>query len=495
MTSMSVVTVLLTLVVFSIPRASPLAVVARQDNPYTSIADVAALPQVSGVRAIVRGSLTLNGNPSYIQDSTGGVAVLGLPAQGLRIGDELLVTGNARETEAGLVLRNSSAVLLWHGTPLPPFSVTAEEAALGKFADLLIEVNGVLTATQERNGTTWLLVSSGHQEFVAHLNSGYADSLLPKLQVGSRIRLRGICSLLPRDTSYLGGFAIVLRSAEDVSVLAGPPWWSFTHLLELGIILGALILTGHIAAVQILKARFRAIMNERARLGHELHDTLAQSFAGLSYQLQAARRIVRRNDDLLGRHLDVALDMVRHGHSEAHRSIMMLRPQPLAEGADLHSAIQVVLEQSTSECTLSARFFTTGPPARLALATTDTIYRVAQEAIANALRHGRPSSLEVALEYMPTSVRLSVRDNGVGFQFGDVRTQGFGLAGMKERVHAARGVFGVDSEPGRGTSVCAEFPLRRKFASDLVLVSLRFRAHRWNWWRRTLQDGNPDHQA
>ena len=451
-----------------VPLVVAPAVNARQNVPYTSIADIASLSQVGSATVAVRATLTLNGNPSYIQDSTGGAAVEGLPAQGLRIGDELLVTGNAKETEAGLVLRNSRAVLLWHGSPVPPLSVTADEAALGKFSGVLIEVNGELIDTEMRNRETWLRLKSGQQEFLAHLNSGQGGSLLPELQPGSVLRLRGVCSLFPRDTLYQGGFAILLRSAQDVSVVSGPPWWSLKHLLELGFLLGALIVAVQITAMQMLKTRFRAIMAERARLGHELHDTLAQSFAGLSYQIQAARKIVPRDSDLLTRHLDLALDMVRHSHSEAHRSIMMLRPQPLAEGADLHSAIKTALDQSTAECQLDVRFTTRGSPARLPLAATDTLYRVAQESIVNALRHSHASVLEVVLEYTPTSVRLSVTDNGTGFDPKTLRTQGFGLAGMRERVRAVRGTFAVESQPGQGTRISAEFHLRQGAAVRFV---------------------------
>jgi len=475
-----------------IPMSAVPVASGSHSAPYASIEEISALPQAGGAEVRVRGTLTFNGNPTYIQDSTGGAAVDGLQAQGLRIGDQLLITGNALETETGLVIDKARAVLLWHGAPVPPLSVTAQEGALGKFAGLLIEASGELADTEERSGETWLLLRSGHQEFVARLNSSRGNSLLPELRQGSTLRLRGVCSLRPGDTRYRGAFAILLRSAQDVSVIAGPPWWNLAHLLELGILLGALIVAGHIAAVQILKARFRAIMTERAKLGHELHDTLAQSFAGLSYQIQAARKVTPPSNDLLTRRLDLALDMVRHSHLEAHRSIMMLRPQPLAEGADLRSAIQAALEQSTSECPLDARFLCTRSPAELSLVTTDTLYRVAQEAIANALRHGHPNVLEVTLEYLSASVRLSVRDDGFGFEVGAVRTQGFGLAGMRERVRAVRGAFTVESKPGKGTSVCVEVSLRRNVASDIAANVRHWRAYYWSWLQSTFHGRKPE---
>lgn len=454
---------------------------------YPSIAAIYLHPQAPEAAATVQATVTLNGSPSYVQDSTGGAEVDGLSTQGLKIGDQVLVTGEPVETENGLQFRNSQVKLLWHGSPVPPLSVTADDAALGKFAGLLIEVSGRFVATERHNGDTWLRLEDGHQTFLARITSERGSSLLPPVESGSVIRLRGVCSLQPGDTQYQGGFAILLRSAEDVAVISGPPWWSFKHLVELGVLLAALVISAHITLIQMLKARFRAIMAERARLGHELHDTLAQSFAGLAFQIQAAQRIAPKSNPLLTRHLDVALDMVRHSHAEAHRSIMMLRPQHLEEGADLPAAIQSALDQSTSGCRLKARLSISGLVERLPLMTTDALYRIAQEAIANALRHGRPESLDVNLDYKPLSVCLTVIDDGVGFEMKSLHSRGFGLAGMRERARALRGDFSVISEPGRGTTVRAEIFLRHDAGAPFISVVSQLPSNYWERLQRLVQ--------
>jgi signal transduction histidine kinase len=459
---------------------------AQNEVSYTSIASINLIPQEQESTMTVRATLTLNGNPSYIQDATGGAAVNGLKMQGLRIGDELLLTGHVVDLQTGLVFHDIHAHLLWHGSPIPALSVTADEAALGKFGSQLIEVNGRLVDTRIGNGETWFRLESGHQVFLARLNSEGSTSLLPHIDSDSVVRLRGICSLQPRDTQYEGGFAVLLRSAEDVTVVSGPPWWSPKHLADLGILLGILVIVGHLILVQTLKTRFRAIIAERARLGHELHDTLAQSFAGLSYQIQAARKNVPASATPLTHHLDLALDMVRHSHSEAHRSIMMLRPQQLAEGADLHSAIQAALEESTAGGYIETRFTTKGSAASLPLIVTDTLYRVAQEAIANALRHGHPSRLDVNLDYLPSSIRLTVIDDGIGFE---TRTaiNGFGLAGMRERVRALRGGFSVVSEAGKGATVKAEIHRPYKAGVRFIFTLNAWVSSNWERLHRLLQ--------
>ena len=459
--------------------ANPAHAFVPDDAPYISIGAIGSLPQTPSSTITVRATVTLNGDPLFIQDSTGGAAIYGVQSQGLKIGDQLLVTGHADYTETGLVFRESQVHLLWHGSPVPPLSVTADEAALGKFANLLVEVHGRLVDTEKHNGETWLRIESGFQVFLARIESEQGNSIVPRVENGSLVRVRGVSSLEPQDTRYQGGFAVLLRSAEDLTVVSGPPWWSFKHLSEIALLLSSLIIGAHLTLVQMIKARFRAIMAERARMAHELHDTLAQSFVGLSFQIQAAKKIVPKTSAMLARHLDLALDMVRHSHSEAHRSIMMLRPQSLSEGTDLHSAIQISIEQMTAGCQVEFRFTTKGPVSECSLMATDTLYRIAQESVANALRHGHASVLEINLEYTATSVCLTVIDNGDGFDPRAAQGGGFGLAGMQERVRALRGHFNVTSAPGKGTRVKAEVFLLRT-------AGIRFIAafHAWTTLRR-----------
>jgi two-component sensor histidine kinase len=463
--------------------------VTASEVRYASISEIHSHPHAEAARVTVQATLTLNGSPSYIQDATGGAELDSASIQGFRIGDELLVTGRVEDRETGLEFKDSRVELLWHGSPIPPLSVTPEDAALGKFPALLIEVNGRFVSLERLKGETWLRLESGHQGFLARLETAGNRSLIPPIEKGSLLRLRGVCSLLPQDTQYQGGFGILLRSAEDVAVITGPPWWNLKHLIELGILLAVLAIAGHVSLVQVLKSRFRAIMAERARLGHELHDTLAQSFAGLSYQIQAARKAVPRTDNVLSRHLDVALDMVRHSHAEAHRSIMMLRPQELAEGANLPSAIQRALEESTVGCNLDTRFTINGSAGELPLMATDALYRIAQEAIANALRHGQPTAIEVALDYKPASVALTVIDNGRGFDTKASNSRGFGLAGIRERARALRGHCGLISEPGHGTRVHVEIPRRREVGVRFLMALSRLPSSYWNRVQDLLHNG------
>lgn len=425
-----------------------------------SIASVHVLAQQRPTHVEVRASVTLNGNLVYIEDSTEGAALEGIPPQNLKIGDQLLVNGWAEDTDSGLIFRRAQVQTLWAGVPRPPLAVTADQAALGKFANSLVEVQGRLIATGRNDRDYWLRLESGNQVFLAHFDSGRGGLPLPPLQHRSLLRLRGICSTRPQDTQYLGGFSLLLRSAEDIDRISGAPWWSPRHLFQLGMVLLALVALTHLALVRMMKARFQAIAADRARVGHEMHDTLAQSFAGVAFQIQAAKNKAPKDNLVLEHHLDLALDMVRHSHSEAHRSIMMLRPQPLAETTSLQAAVKQTIEQMTDGCNIHVDFAVCGTVIVSPLFVEDALYRVAQESVANSLRHANPNNLCITLEYSSRAVTLTVSDDGIGFDPCVPKRNGFGLAGMKQRIRALHGTLTVLSRPGGGTQVRAEVPRR-----------------------------------
>ncbi len=447
---------------------------------YIPLAAVHFLLQRTSERITVRATVTRNGTPLYIEDSSQAAAVENVPPQDLKIGDQLLVSGWPQEDDRGLVIRNASIRFLWPGIPVVPLALTADQATLGKFANSLIEVQGKLVDEGVSNRENWLQIESGNQKFLAHFNSTKASLLLPRLERGSMLRLRGICSMRPEDTHYVGGFALLLRSAEDVDIVSGPPWWSPRHLVELGIIFFVLIWAAHAARLKAVGARFRTIMEERARVGHELHDTLAQGFAGVAFQIQAARNNISAGDAVLERHLHLALDMVRHSHTEAHRSIIMLRPQSLDEATNLEEALQQSIQRMTEGCAIHVDFGVNGTLNGLPLVVQDALYRVAQESIANALRHGHPRNLQVNLDYDPAAVILRVADDGSGFEPSTLDGSGFGLSGMKQRIRALHGTFTVTSRRGIGTQVRAEVPRR---SVSLSRLRWTFNTY-WNYCRR-----------
>src|SRR5271165_2687130 len=147
------------------------AVGVSPGDSYIPIAAIHSLLQRRSERVTVRATLIRNGSPIYIEDSTEGAAVEQLSPQNLKIGDQLLVNGWPEETDRGLVLQNASIRVLWPGVPVVPLAVTADQAAVGKFANSLIEVEGHLVDNRMNDPESWLKIEGGNQTFLAHFDS------------------------------------------------------------------------------------------------------------------------------------------------------------------------------------------------------------------------------------------------------------------------------------------------------------------------------------
>jgi signal transduction histidine kinase len=402
--------------------------------------------------ATVRGVVILTYPALFVQDSTGGVSVPHPNAPPLKIGDEVEVTGEVHPGDFSSTLEHATVRVLWARNPVPAVSVSASQAATGAFDENFIELEGSLrTKSYGPDNTLQFDFDSGPQAFRAIMNRGRGDVVFENLKVNSLVRLRGICVVDPAYTRNLTPFVLLLRSSDDLKVLAGPPWWSIGNLVATLIGLLALASVSIFLHSRIENWRLRAVMGERERLAHEMHDTLAQSFAGIGFQLEAVRNGIPADMRVTHHQLDLASDLVNHSHEEARRSIAILRPEPLQTGnllAALESCAHKMVEGGAVQVVATCN----GDLRAMPLRTTDTLYRIGQEAIANAVRHARPTTITISLEYQKNVVHMVVADDGTGFtQSGNLR--GFGLRGMRKRAAAIHAELEILSTPGLGTHV------------------------------------------
>lgn len=408
--------------------------------------------------ATIRGVVILNSPMLFVQDSTGGVYVKLREALPLKVGDEVEVTGTVQTEEFSSVINDASVRVLWEGIPMAPIAVTATQASTGKFDAMFIEVQGRLTAKDRGSENTLILsLDEAGQSFRAVMNPGRSAYVFDRLKIGSRLNLRGICVVDPAFTHNLAPFDLLLRSSDDVTVLAGPPWWSAGHVIAM---ISGLLLTA-LAAVFVYQRvenwRLRAVLEERERLAHEMHDTLAQSFAGIGFQLQAIRNRLPVHESGLHQQLDFADNLVRHSHEEARRSIAMLRPDSL-ESEDLLAALDQHARRLVEGGAVRVISERGGEVRPLPLRIADTLFRVGQESIANAIRHAKPTMLRIHLHYAQNAASLRIEDDGVGF-VPRAGLQGFGIRGMRRRAQSVSATFHLDSAPGRGTRIDVTAPL------------------------------------
>src|ERR687891_505965 len=204
---------------------------------------------------------------------------------------------------------------------------------------------------------------------------------------------------------------------------------------------------------------------ERQRLAHEIHDTLAQGFASIVTLYEAARaELASRPEVALGR-LEEVGRTARSSLAEARRVVWALRPEALVEGT-LADALDGLVRDFRSETGLDATSRVSGEPRSVEAESEATLLRVAQEALANARKHARATSVALTLSYLNDALLLDVRDDGVGFQpaladRGRHRSnaRGFGLIGMRERLEQQGGSLTIESEPGVGTTIAAALPM------------------------------------
>lgn len=208
------------------------------------------------------------------------------------------------------------------------------------------------------------------------------------------------------------------------------------------------------------ETRQMAVIEERNRMAREIHDTLAQGFTGIVLQLEAAEQALGEDLGAAQQHLDRARSLARDSLNEARRSVWGLRPGAL-EQLPLVEALAQEIERFTRQSGVKANFNISEGSCRLPEDVEAALLRICQESLANVRKHAQASEVDVNLIFEESAVRLSLRDNGVGFDPQALPEGTFGLIGMRERARLLGGEFVVQSEKGRGVLIQATIPIRR----------------------------------
>ena len=191
-----------------------------------------------------------------------------------------------------------------------------------------------------------------------------------------------------------------------------------------------------------------AALAERQRLAREMHDVLAHSLSGLLLQLEGARMLAAANaaDPRLPTAIERAHHLGASGLDEARRAIAMLRDEELPGPERLAE----LAAQFTEDRGVPCAFAVSGEARELASEARLAVYRVAQEALTNIIKHARPVQVEMSLAYEPDGTRLTVQDysdrqgaaGGRGRPSGGpAHSAGYGLAGMRERAELLGGTL------------------------------------------------------
>ena len=196
-----------------------------------------------------------------------------------------------------------------------------------------------------------------------------------------------------------------------------------------------------------------AASRERNRIARELHDTLAHTLSGLAIQLEAVETVIDQDNAQLKSMIDRARTTVRNGLGETRRSLKALRASPL-DDLGLTLALQRLADDAGRRGTVLVHTALPKEYPDWSENLEEGVYRIAQEALENIVRHARTSSADLELKGNNEYLRLTISDNGRGFETGGMAQDGrYGLRGMRERASAAGGELSVDSHTGRGTVI------------------------------------------
>ncbi len=207
-----------------------------------------------------------------------------------------------------------------------------------------------------------------------------------------------------------------------------------------------------------LRLLTRAQEEERARLARELHDDTIQTLIVINQHLQRTRRLLSQDPEAAARRLETLHQTVAQAMEDLRRFTRALRPLYLEE-VGLAPALEMLAREA------GASFSLHGTPRRLAPEQELALFRIAQEALNNARRHARATSIRVTVHFHPHHVRVEVADNGVGFRvpsrLGALVERGhLGLMSMYERATSVGARLHIDTAPGRGTRVVVDLPLK-----------------------------------
>ncbi|HEX2700022.1 MAG TPA: GAF domain-containing sensor histidine kinase [Acidimicrobiales bacterium] len=367
------------------------------------------------------------------------------------------------------------------------------DAVLGIAGDLSIDVvlERLVHAAQELAGARYaaLGVPDDEHGFARFITAGMSEAEIEAL------------GPLPRTHGLLGAMLTDPTPYRTPDIRADPRfrgWWPAAHpvmrsflgvpIVFRGDVIGAFYLTdkrgepvftaadeevvGVLAAHAAVlmeharlyeQSRELSILAERNRLARELHDAMTQTLFSLRLSMEAAAALVDGDAKAAAVELDTGRTLIDAAFGELRALILELRP-PAVEADGLVTALRKHLDVVGRAHGLAVSVAVAGDPAgadALAPEQERALFRIAQEAVTNAVRHAAASTIEVVVAFDVGGASVAICDDGAGFDPAarSVHSRRLGLTSMRERAQELGGQVRITSAPGQGTTVRAEVPV------------------------------------
>ena len=334
--------------------------------------------------------------------------------------------------------------------------LAAVEVTLGQAQELPFSRN---PANLRASSIHWVTNAA---QFRALANADYLDEC--------DFHLTGVVTLVDAKRDL-----VVMQDAEAMTVLSGPAWWTWEKAATLmGILLITLALA--LAWIHLLRRRLerhraaqlafsqqvlRKLEEERRRIAVNLHDSLGQTLLVIKHRAMSAIESLTEEQPAYSQ-LEGISTVTSQAIEEIRRITRGLHPYQL-DRLGLTQAIRASVNEASENGSI---LFASRIEDIDGLFDKDGeihVYRIAQEAITNVVKHSAATEATVVLKKAPTAVFISIRDNGRGFDLAKLSSHpqslGFGLSGLTERVRILKGTVAIDSHLGAGTSLSVEVPL------------------------------------
>ena len=388
-------------------------------------------------------------------------------------GDSVDVFAFPAQKDKFVYLEDGIIRIVSHGAPITPRGLSSDQCASDRGSGQYVSIEGQLEADWHVEGYRLLFLYSAGRHFTTRILETKGDKVPQLLATGSILNVRGVLETVASESSANppADFHILAQSPADITILRAPSWWNPSRLIFAlaitvlflgGVLLWALFLRQQVERrraqlIAEIKTRLatESVETERRRLATDLHDTLEQTLTGTAFQLEAAE-VMHGHEAAVKAHLSLAHKLLARSREELRQTIWDLTPGAIQKFG-LHVALEKLAHEMNARPECKVEVYLNGNDTRLPDRIATHLFRVAQEALSNALKYSRAKNIHLELAVTSDAVNLSIQDDGIGFIAERVPgpDQGhFGLRGMHERIKRLGGTLSIQSD-SRGTTITA----------------------------------------
>ena len=341
-----------------------------------------------------------------------------------------------------------------------------------------VATEGILRDINRRQTTTQLLVGEGDNNIQVEIPWALEEPLPSAWVQGATVRVTGILAYTSIENFEEGIFGrienieLIPRSGGAVEVVRRAPFWTarrLSALLGWLVALCAVVTVWAVTLRRMVARRTRelgesirlretarieadAARRERLRLAADLHDGFQQYLAGAMFRLKAAMNYLPGDAVDSRRQLEKVKDALQHTQTGLRSTLWAMNEE--SEGPESLTGLFTFVAHRMAHWEGVVEIVSSGEERKVARKAAGTLLLILQEAVGNAIRHGEAKHVKVEVAFGADDLRLTIRDDGKGFDPAIVREAGhYGLAGMERRAGDLGGSMKIESAPGQGTTL------------------------------------------